>query len=545
MGGSVGKKRAIEKKSETTGSSLTINLFGPGMTALHKVGLAGLWMTLEAFEGDQQAMDRLHNTGGSWERNDTSVTLNWNGASDPFFKALFKESFKLDNNGLLWFPALGEPMDHPQHAVILQEAILGSFLQHGQTRKTDPSQNPQGLISIDVDEVPLRLRFHRISWFAHQNVAKFSATGSNNLAGWHLPGGAVRHVGLGQSSTALEESPEGALALWFAPIGAVYFVIPRPGRRKYYTLVLPEVSDLEKYAQVRACFLRYGVQQLYLAGTADAGLRVLTELDVSGLLEDIDSAFCRTISFGTVPWSSQQKTRLELFTVRPGSKSVLRTFRLCQHFFKPQLVKHINSDPSWDIPQIPDMVARNLSQGQAWWKGFSDFVADQEVRDHVFGYIRDRRTKKLIGIRIGEKGGLATMLEDKEVFPDSPERTFVLACHEAWRRRLGQLGNRARREDASFHDLANREFERLRVAVSRCKNAASLREAVTNFWARSGGSLPSLQAGWRDVISLLEEKNWRKAKDLTLLALASYKPETKEEKEGLTHIENSDLNGDK
>jgi hypothetical protein len=29
-------------------NQLTINLFGPGMTVLHKAGLAGLWMTLAA-----------------------------------------------------------------------------------------------------------------------------------------------------------------------------------------------------------------------------------------------------------------------------------------------------------------------------------------------------------------------------------------------------------------------------------------------------------------------------------------------------------------
>lgn len=126
------------------------------------------------------------------------------------------------------------------------------------------------------------------------------------------------------------------------------------------------------------------------------------------------------------------------------------------------------------------------------------------------------------------------MVEDKETFPLSPERSFVLTCHEAWRRRLGQIGERARREGASFQDLANREFERQRVAFSRCKNSASLRAAVTDFWARGGGSLPPLQASWSDVIELLDEKNWQKAKDLALLALASYKPATKEEEVALS-----------
>ena len=61
------------------------------------------------------------------------------------------------------------------------------------------------------------------------------------------------------------------------------------------------------------------------------------------------------------------------------------------------------------------------------------------------------------------------MVADKEAFPEGPEHVFVSSCHEAWRRRMGQLKERARREGLGFPDLVNREFERLRVRCSmRC-----------------------------------------------------------------------------
>ena len=129
------------------------------------------------------------------------------------------------------------------------------------------------------------------------------------------------------------------------------------------------------------------------------------------------------------------------------------------------------------------------------------------------------------------------MVQEREAFPDSPEKTFVLACQEAWRRRMGQIGEKAKREGSSFPDQVSREFERLRVAFSRCKNAASMREVITDFWARGGAPLKALQDGWRDVLAMLNEKEWRKAKDLALLALASYKPATKEESEVLELID--------
>ena len=38
------------------------------------------------------------------------------------------------------FGALGNPLDHPQASVMLHTAILGTFLQHGRTRKADPAK---------------------------------------------------------------------------------------------------------------------------------------------------------------------------------------------------------------------------------------------------------------------------------------------------------------------------------------------------------------------------------------------------------------------
>jgi CRISPR-associated protein Cas8a1/Csx13 len=517
----------VTAETNQQASGLTLNLFGPGMTALHKVGLAGLWMTLETFEKDPTVMGRLKKAGGSWERTETSVILNWTKEPKDFFESLFKESFKIDKKGFFWFPALGQPMSHPQHAVVLQEAILGTLLQHGQTRSADKSTDPKGYIPPQDDDALLVLKFHRVTWYKHQD-AKYSASQFNSLAGWAFPGGAVRHVGLGQSSTSLEENPAGTLALRYLLIGGIYFEIHRraSGKRPRYSLVIIDVSNLKKYAEARKCFLQYGVQQLYAAGTSDAGLRVLAELQGAGLLQDVGSTSCRVISFGTVPWSSQQKTRVELFNVSVASEQALRTFSTCRQVLFPKLIK-LKQDKDqagttgpgkdrafWDIPQTPDLVAKNLSEGRQWWENFADFVADKNTRDHVFKY---------------ERGGLTKMVQDKETLPEGSERTFVLACQEALRRHMGRKFARPGGADWGT------EFEKVRVSIARTKNLSSFRETITDFWSRGGslqkGSDTLLKADaswWEDILPLLNEKNWRKAKDLALLALASY-PSAEEE----------------
>ncbi len=513
--------KRVENKTpaDSLGGTLTISLFSPGMTVFHKVGLAGLWMTLEALEDKSNSGSNFPDGSGSWERTQYSVTLRWNRAPDVFFKTLFEKSFRIDKNGLFWFPALGDPVDNPS-AVTLQEAVLGSFLQHGRTRKSDPSQKPGGNLSFTVDDSTFVMQFHRVMSYQHQN-ARFDVVATNPVAGWLFPGGTVRHTGLGQDMTPLEESPGRSLALRYAIVGAIYFKINSygVGSRPRYCLVLPEIGNLEKYAQARRVFISYGISDLQSSGTADAGFRVLAQLEAQKLIEDLSMATCRVISFGTMPWSSQQKTRVSLMTVHANSYSDLRIFTFCRHMFRARLVRPKKGDPFWDIPQTPDIVANNLIAGHRWWKGFANETDDKLRREHIFNY---------------EKGGLIKMVESTETFPEGPERIFVLACHEAWRRRMGQLSDKAKREKSSFTDQVDREFERTCISFSHCKNADSLREAVIDFWSRGGGPLKSLQEGWHDVLTLLDEDNWRKGRDLALLALASYKPATKEEEKALS-----------
>jgi CRISPR-associated protein Cas8a1/Csx13 len=521
-------------KSESTAgrkNEIRIDLFAPGMTALHRVGLAGLWMTLKKFERDQ-----IHILGGNWVLTPQSVSLRWDRGPSKFFKSLFEKSFRVDKNGIIWFAALGRPMDQPQSSVLRHRAILGTFLQHGKTRKSDSSTKPTGALSVEIDGVTLPIKYQKVKSYVHQKaythfIGSDGKLLTTHLASWHFPGGAVRHVGLGENYTALEESPERLLPLLYAPVGGIYFMIRRRGEgvRPLFALVIPEIADLEKYVEARTIFLQHGVKELLASGTADAGWRVLATLHAKGLVGSLGSPACRVVSFGVVPWSKQQKTRVDLFTVRVGTEERLRTFNLCRQVLAPRLVRPERGDPFWDVPQTPELIARNLAEGRSWYEGFAEFVSDKGRREHVFTW---------------EKGGLNKMVNESR-FGEDREQIFVRACHEAWRRRMGQLGERARREGASFRDLVGREFERLRVGFARCKNAATLRETVTDFWARAGGPLPGLQSGWQELLPLLGEKNWRKAKDLALLALASYQPTSKEEEGALSLSGVTDTGGGK
>lgn len=519
----VAKRKAL---AAPRAGELRINLFAPGMSPLHRAGLAGLWATLQALETDAAAMHRLRSVGGAWELEPQAVVLRWLGDGRSFFDTLLRASFRVHNSGLIELAAFGPPIEHSAHAVTLHKAVLGTFLQHGRTRKADSSAKPGGVwaVTIDESEPPVVDTFQRVFSYAHQE-AGFDPTRPVALVGWQYPGAGARHVAL--PVTALQEPPERALALLYAPAGVIYFQIRsrRARVRPQYCMVIPDIENLPAYVQTRLSITTFSAQQLQVSGMAQAALRVLVTLESKGLLTDLGGDTCRAVAFGIVPWVKQQKTRVDVFTVIAGRERQLEAFRAAEQLLPPRLVRPQRqagrsgqmAQPWLNIPQAPELIARNVAAGRPWWRDFAAFVESLEPKE---------RAK----VFINERGGLHGMVE--KVLDGGPERIFVRACHEAWRRRLGKLAERAAREHLSFRDLASREFDRTRVSFTRCKSAPMLRQAVTDFWAR-GGHQPALQDGWADILPFLG-KRWSEGKDLALLAMASYAPASKDEARALS-----------
>ena len=390
-------------------------------------------------------------------------------------------------------------------------------------RRRGAPKDKELLCTVGPEDAQEILHFLPFEWTSHQKASRLMGSTVIQVVGWLLPGATRRHEV--HKETAFEEPWDRFLCLLYVPVGSVYFRVrqrrTRPkGKNKRpigipeFAMVLPEVKDLSQYATLRRTFLPYGTADLSVAGTSEAGWKLLATAFAAGLLEDIESSTCRVIAYGASP-GTRQKTRVELFDVRAVAESRLRTFDFCQKVLSPQLVRTQEQTVFWDVPQMPDLVAQNLSAGRAWWYGFADFVSDRERRDHVFRY---------------EKGGMRKMVESIDVFPEGPERTFILACQEALRRHMGRKFARA-----GGADWGN-EFEKVRVSIARCKNLASFRETITDLWSRGGSLhkgedslLQTSSSWWQEVLSLLNDKNWRKAKDLALLALASYPGSTSEQ----------------
>src|SRR4051794_19882212 len=120
---------------------LTMRLFAPGMSLLHRAGLGGLACTLKAME--KQFADGLvaktklpapfDGENPPWQIDETSVTLRFGKPENAgkYLEKLFAFAFGIRKDGLISLP--GQYASEPSAAVLadLQLGFTLTFLQHG------------------------------------------------------------------------------------------------------------------------------------------------------------------------------------------------------------------------------------------------------------------------------------------------------------------------------------------------------------------------------------------------------------------------------
>ncbi|MBL8150920.1 MAG: type I-MYXAN CRISPR-associated Cas8a1/Cmx1, partial [Blastocatellia bacterium] len=171
---------------------IKLKLNYPEMTDLHKAGLAGLYMTLQAFEKKNIEIEGL-----SWHLEPNQITLTWlTEKPKSTFDKLIKKSFWIDQEGFLRLTGLEQdssPNLEQKH--LLQTAILDSFLQFGKHRKTGSEKT----LTYEVDDKSNYIKFAPLITFRHQKASEdfFDKKGnflnSIEAKGWFYPGGSQKH----------------------------------------------------------------------------------------------------------------------------------------------------------------------------------------------------------------------------------------------------------------------------------------------------------------------------------------------------------------
>lgn len=523
-------------------SDLTLHLFTPGMSPIHRAGLGGLACTLRHVERryakgqlpDAEVPGAPWGDGKApWSISETSIRLDWNAPENAgdFLSRLFRLAFGLGTDGLVSLP--GQYQEEGTSASVraeLQAGLLLTFLQHGKTRKlaTDPvtlSYDPEGSGSATVVA-----EYRRCSWYKHQEGWRDLVDGSGRfvckaveVAGPLNPGAVVRHNAYA-ADTKIEDPPERLLPLYFALVGCIALAV----NRGVGVLVVPEVTDLVSFAKVRPWMTPTSAKECRISSAGDAALQAQVRLWSKQQMAANDVPACYAMTFRPTVWATQQKTRVSTIHVPPGDDRRLEQFDVALHELAPRVVargpagaagrgKARGGDKGpqgfWADSVARPLVADNLALGRLWYAGFARLM---HARDAGGTALRDRLSF--------ERKGIFAMTQKLPAWGDEAAAVLVRAVHQAIRSSLGRIRQETDGDRPLSQATKNRwdRFkERLRLSLVGAKTPDQCRAALCTLFGRAGANT-ELQAGWQAVLPLLSDDGWQRARDLSLLALASY-----------------------
>ena len=495
--------------------SIAISIGDPGMSALHRTGLAGLYMTLQQLENCRE------NLGLNWSLGKNKVELSWDGDFQQTFDRLFRSSFGVTADGVLDFVAhRGHPMSDRQR-IFISEAIRTTFLQHNkQNRIPKGTTNKELLFDYQTTQHAVKFKPFTPNYM-HATAAMEMMFPKQpdefvSIKGWLFPGAVERHSNL--SNTEIEETFGRFLCLLYAPVAAMFLRISRVSAdgkfnvRQNSAIVVPNISQLEQYCQSYQNYLGCPVETITAAGIYDAAMTALMLLKMSRSLDETGVSGCAVYVMGQTVWAKQQQTRTSVVSISAESLSKTRTFEVAWRCFpnktwsRPPKPDKANPQPKAQLVFTPSLcrgiIAENVAMGHPFYMGFSQLGMGKKLFKKVL------YERKELNAMVGE------MRDAYEA-----EISFVEAVHVAIRNRLGKMAAEAahRGETPRF----DREFERLRTSLMRAKNAQTLRAEIADLFAR-GGINSALQKNWGFVLAIMNGRDWQKARDLALLGLASY-----------------------
>lgn len=508
---------------------LVVNLSDPGMTPLLRAGAGGLASSL-------RAILRQHHPAARWPApvplgpgvarvEPQRITISWGPRSNPskVLRTLFEQSFRIGRNGLIDLPGAYERGSPPRIEVsaALQDGLKRTFLQHGKATK---KRGKPVVVAITIDENELPLEVQRYAEFAHQgawkDVLQAISHGTVTLASWAYPGATQRHIAFGRTRCQYDAAQ--ALSACFAIVGCLSFKAHDGG-----ALVIPEPSDLIRFAAVRPRLTPRRLEDTYVTGTADAVLAVHLALRMDKASRDRPGIrTAHGVTLKTLPWAKQQKGRASVLAAGNIPDSTLDLYDLVTREL-PTLI-HVMGQGSDSHPPkrksaqqlfvatsaLRGFVTDNLANGDPWFTRFATATTGGNKPRFIHYY----RTRDNLGALFPrEHKGLVSMLDHL----DESEHALVTSVHVALRQRFGSIAADTAHQPAAMTNRFQSERERWRLAFAGAKTCDQIRGALADLWSRAGPN-SELRTKWTQILPLLRPEHWQMARDLALIALASY-----------------------
>jgi CRISPR-associated protein Cas8a1/Csx13 len=387
-----------------------------------------------------------------------------------------------------------------QGRYIFTEGVVSTFLQHPKQRTREKEAIPLSFL-VEEDKPEIRIDYRPVvdCYYTRDFKEAFTNKGILKteipLKGHHLPGLVECFV----NGTYIE-SPIGFLALLFLPLACGYYQLP--GYRS--ALVIPEVRNLKEWVNLRR---RMPGRTYRSFRASSAGESALSFLLHEKLFEDARQFrvdYCEVYQLGNQPWDGNQFYLKQAVHRVQVNDQVLELYEIASRVLPPRVKLKQDGEGTWLAEsKVLAWMSDNLITNKVWYSGFFEFRKATTI------YPEDRR-------------GLVVMTEhlntDEQVLFDTVQGAFSVFLRD----QIQQAQKQGRPLD--YGQVTDKVIYRLQRPSTQQEFATALVDFLSQFRSKAARAAGPQIFWW-----IHQESNWRKARDLTLLAIATYKGKTNEE----------------
>ena len=491
---------------------LSFNLNTSDITSIHRGGMTGLWMSLKQLEKKYPKLNQRP-SDLTWDLTSTTITLDWKGEDFVVIDWLLQQCFQISDKGLVQFTGLESLTLINQ--IHNHQAIHDTFLRHNKFYKKEAVRTE----TLIIEAGNIKLKYRGLSWYAHQTFAEtlcdeegYLIYGYIPIVSWLYPGATVRHAKL-QAVTKIEEKTEYAFVLLFLPIVCQYFTVLSNSTKRdrkqaaRYAVVIPDVSDFQIAAN--RCWQTGDrqYQDYFVNNLGEAALKYYS----SSQKEINSTKSCQVLLYEKLNKKSRQRIIMEIedFAITP--QAVKDYQFVSRNFIDNKIFVYDNQRFTAKVNSIRAIIAENIARNLPWWWDLWEMLYQTESLES------EDLDKQLVYNR----RGLLAMLEQDtklQIYQD-----FIRAFHEALRKIYAKTYDK-KRSRAENNQRIDKKYQAIRSELSQCYDQESLEDFLADFLSRAGLN-SSLYDRWEQILPLIvDDVDWKKTRNLSLLALASYKP---------------------
>jgi len=469
-------------------TEFTLSIFDPNTLLPHRAGVAGLALALSEIDPTNALLQ--------WQVTEDAVKLSWEGSDLEAVQWLLKQTY-CSEQGYLKVPAL--KLDE-QGRYIFTEGVMSTFLQHSKQRNREKQTVPLAFL-VEDDKPEIRIDYRPVidCYYTRDFKEAFNSKGAFKseipLKGHHLPGLVECFV-----NGAYIESPTGFLALLFLPLACTYYQLP--GYRS--SVVIPEVRNLKEWTTLRRKMSGRTYRSFRSSSAGESALHFLLQEKLVEDSQQFRIDYCEVYQLGKQQWDGNQSYLKQAVHRVQVSEQVLGLYEVASRLLPPRVKLKPDGNTWLAESKVLAWISDNLIAEKVWYRGFFEFRKATTI------YPEDRR-------------GLVVMTEHLS----EDEQVLFDAVQGAFKKYRGQQIDQAKRQNRQpdWEQITNKVIYRLQ----RPSTQQDFATALVDFLSRSR-SKAALSSGPQIFWWLHQDANWRKARDLSLLAVATYQGQSREEK---------------